>query len=121
VENWWGRELGTVLGISYTDKNKTGSVTIDGDTYTIYENLITGKPPNNRIQTYKQYMVVRANKRTEGIVSVNEHFKAWENLGMELGKIFEVSLAVSGIQSLGTAEVRRNVLTIGGDSIGNTH
>jgi putative nucleotidyltransferase with HDIG domain len=116
VENWWGREVGTFL--DFIDKNIKGTVTVDGDTYNIYEFLITGKTPNKETQAYKQYWSVRTNKRAEGIVSVNEHFKAWEYLGMRFGKVLEVSLAIFGWQSSGAAEVRRNMLTIGETTIG---
>jgi hypothetical protein len=39
---------------------------------------------------------------------------------MNLGSIFEVSLAINGWKSSGSAEVCQNVLTIGETTLGNT-
>ena len=49
---------------------------------------------------------------------MSEHFKAWENLGMPMGKMYEVALTVEGYQSSGSANVYSNTLTIGGNSGG---
>ncbi|TLF60022.1 glycoside hydrolase family 11 protein, partial [Bacillus spizizenii] len=62
------------------------------------------------------YWSVRQTKRTSGTVSVSEHFKKWESLGMPMGKMYETALTVEGYQSNGSANVSTNVLTIGGKS-----
>ncbi|MCY7891421.1 glycoside hydrolase family 11 protein, partial [Bacillus spizizenii] len=48
---------------------------------------------------------VRQTKRTSGTVSVSEHFKKWESLGMPMGKMYETALTVEGYQSNGSANV----------------
>ena len=63
--------------------------------------------------TFKQYWSVRTSKRTSGTISVTEHFKKWESLGMPMGKLCEVALNVEGYQSSGYADVYKNNLTIG--------
>ncbi len=85
-------------------------------TYDIYETIRINQPSIIGIATFKQYWSVRQTKRTSGSVSVSEHFKKWESLGMPLGKMYETALTVEGYQSNGSANVTTNVLTIGGQS-----
>lgn len=89
-----------------------GTITVDGGTYDIYETTRTNQPSIKGTTTFEQYWSVRQTKRTSGTISVSEHFKKWESLGMPMGKMYETSLVVEGYQSSGTAEVTENTLTI---------
>ncbi|UOQ50628.1 glycoside hydrolase family 11 protein [Gracilibacillus caseinilyticus] len=97
-----------------------GTITVDGGTYDIYETTRTNQPSIEGTATFQQYWSVRRTKRTSGTISVSEHFKKWESLGMEMGNMHEVALTVEGYQSSGTANVYSNTLTIGGDESGST-
>jgi len=78
------------------------TITVDGSEYDIYEqNRIVGDT------RFKLYWSVRREPRTSGTVSVSEHFKAWEALGMELGKFYEISFFVEGYESIGSAELTK--------------
>lgn len=95
-----------------------GTINVDGGTYDIYETTRVQQPSIKGTATFQQYWSVRTSKRTSGTISVSEHFKAWENLGMPMGKMYEVALTVEGYQSSGYADVYSNTLTIGGNSGG---
>ena len=95
-----------------------GTVEIDGGTYDIYETTRTNKPSIKGDTTFQQYWSVRTDKKTSGTISVGKHFKAWEAMGMKLGKMYEVALCVEGYQSRGTADVYKFDLSIGGETLG---
>lgn len=46
------------------------------------------------------------------MIPLTAHFKAWEDLGLELGKLYEVAVTVEGYQSSGTAKIYRNEIRI---------
>lgn len=92
-----------------------GIITIDGDTYNVYETTRINQPSIKGNTTFKQYWSVRTSKRTSGDVPVSEHFKEWERLGMTMGKMYEVSLVVEGYQSSGRANVTSMSINMGSD------
>jgi len=97
-----------------------GQVTIDDGTYDIYETTRTNQPSIQGTQTFQQYWSVRTTKRTNGTISVSEHFQAWANKGMtgiSTGKMYEAALKVEGYQSRGSAEISKNILKIKGTPI----
>lgn len=96
-----------------------GQITVDGGTYDVYETTRYNQPSIEGNTTFQQYWSVRTSKRTSGTISVTEHFKAWERMGMRCGNLYETALTVEGYQSSGTANVYRNVLSIGGNGGGN--
>lgn len=103
VESWGTyRPTGTYKGSFYAD----------GGTYDIYETLRVNQPSIIGDATFKQYWSVRQTKRTSGTVSVSEHFKKWESLGMPMGKMYETALTVEGYRSNGSANVMTNQLMI---------
>ena len=86
----------------------------------MYETTRYNQPSIDGNTTFKQYWSVRTSKRTSGTISVTEHFKKWESLGMPMGKLYEVALNVEGYQSSGYADVYKNNLTIGGSTSGGS-
>lgn len=90
-----------------------GTITVDGSTYDIYETTHVNQPSIDGTATFKQYWSVRTSKRTRGTISVNEHLKQWESMGMQMGKMYEVALTVEGYQSSGSADVYKNDIRIG--------
>ena len=89
-----------------------GTVTVGDSTYDIYETTPVNQPSIDGTQTFRQYWSVRKGKRTEDTVDMTAHFRAWEDMGLELGKLYEISLTVEGYQSSGTATVYQNEITL---------
>lgn len=90
-----------------------GSIYVDGGTYDIYQTTRYNQPSIEGTSTFNQYWSVRQSKRSSGTISVSEHFKKWESLGMPMGKMYEVAFTVEGYQSNGSANVYTNTLSIG--------
>ncbi len=89
-----------------------GQITVDGGTYDVYVTVRENQPSIEGNTTFTQYWSVRTEKRTEGTISVHEHFKAWTEFGLKLGRLYEASLTVEGFQSKGTANVYKNELLV---------
>lgn len=88
------------------------SVDIGGATYDIYETQRVNQPSIDGTQTFQQYWSVRKGKRTEDVICLTDHFAAWQEQGLELGKLYEVALTVEGYQSSGAANIYRNEIII---------
>ena len=85
-----------------------GSVNIDGGEYKVYtisRNAYTIEGNKG----FTQYISIRQNTRTKGTISVSKHFKAWEDLGMKVGNLYDISFSVEGWESDGQAEVSMNM------------
>ncbi len=88
------------------------TVDIGDSTYDIYKTQRINQPSIDGTQTFDQYWSVRKGKRTEDTICLTDHFEAWQEAGLELGKLYEVALTVEGYQSSGTAKILRNTLTV---------
>jgi hypothetical protein len=76
-----------------------GTFTVDGGTYNVYTNLRVNQPSIEGDKTFIQYFSIRQDMTTErrqcGTISVTEHFKKWEELGLALGNnIYECKFLV---------------------------
>ena len=91
-----------------------GQITVDGGTYDVYQTTRVNQPSIDGNTTFQQYWSVRTTKRTSGTISVSEHFKAWERMGLKMGKMYEAALTVEGYQSSGQATVTKNNISFGG-------
>lgn len=97
-----------------------GQITVDGGTYDVYQTTRVNQPSIQGNTTFQQYWSVRTSKRTSGTISVSEHFKAWERMGMKCGKLYEAALNVEGYQSSGSANVYKNTFSVGGSGSNNS-
>jgi hypothetical protein len=80
VEDRFGGQLGTPYGCSYK-----GEFTVDGAVYKIYVGTRNNQPSITGNATFPQIFSVRQGARQSGTISITEHFKKWEELGIGLG------------------------------------
>ncbi len=81
-------------------------IQVDGGTYEVRRSQRNNQPSIIGTTSFPQYWSLRTQNRTSGSINVAEHFAAWEQAGLEMGDIYEVSMAVEGFGSSGTAEVQ---------------
>lgn len=86
VDDWFGNGIigPSIMG---NETTKKGEFTVDGATYYIYQATRPAGSGNieGSNQPFLQYFSVRQTRRQCGTISVTEHFKEWEKLGMKLG------------------------------------
>ena len=92
-----------------------GTIEVDGGVYDVYQTTRENQPSIEGNTTFEQYWSVRRDKRESGVISVSEHFKKWEEMGMKMGNLYEAALNVEGYQSSGKANVYKNNIVIGGE------
>ena len=86
-----------------------GTVVSDGGTYEIYRTQRVQKPSIRGTQTFYQYWSVRTDRRPLGAdstITFSNHVKAWENLGMKLGRMHYQVMATEGFGSIGGSDIR---------------
>lgn len=88
------------------------TIEIGDSVYDVYITERVNQPSIDGTATFRQYWSVRKGKRTEDTIDLSAHFAAWQELGLEMGKLYEVALTVEGYQSSGTAKVYRNEIVI---------
>ena len=117
IENWGPNNY---KGYSAGTHIHKGTITIDGDTYDIYESTRTNQPSILGNRTFKQYWSIRRTRRSEGTISISEHFKAWQEAGLNMnGNMYEVAFCIeafggSARNASGRAIVHKNKLTVNG-------
>ena len=104
-----------------SDFQKMGTIKVDGGTYEVYSGEHDGPSIDPNVTHFKQYWSVRVDSdlRSEGTITVSDHFKAWEQYNMQMGGLHEVALNVEGWESSGKANVTKNDLRIGDGSGGD--
>ncbi len=97
VDDWFGNQWqsDTVpLGVGTTRGTIIGTITVDGAIYDIHKSLRVQKPSIDGTKTFTQIFSVRRYLRQCGTISVTEHFKKWEELGLKLGNLYEAKFLV---------------------------
>ena len=97
VDDWFGNQSQSdsePLGVRTTRGTIIGTITVDGAIYDIHKSLRVQKPSIDGTQTFTQIFSIRRNLRNCGTISVTEHFKKWEELGLKLGNLYEAKFLV---------------------------
>jgi hypothetical protein len=87
--------------------SKLGTIQVDGGTYDVYVSEMTGTGP----ATTRLYSV-RQTSRHCGHISISEHFAKWVSLGMQLGKMVEVSITVEAGGGTGSIDFTTASVTV---------
>jgi len=97
VEDWFGNKWQsdtTPVGISTTKGSVVGSFNADGADYDSIRNVRVQMPSIEGPKTFVQYFSVRRTPRQSGTISITEHFKQWESLGLTLGNMYEAKFLI---------------------------
>ncbi|MCL2628603.1 MAG: glycoside hydrolase family 11 protein [Oscillospiraceae bacterium] len=95
------------------------TVEIDGGLYEIRIATRVEQPSIEGTKTFLQIFSIRKEHRTEGTITLSDHFKAWKDLGLDVsGNLYEVSMCIEGFQSSGSGSLSRHILTIGDEVYG---
>lgn len=92
-----------------------GTIDVNGSIYDIYQNTRVNQPSIIGNTTFQQYFSIRRNKTNSGTINISDHFEKWESLGMDMGKMYEVSFVVEGYQSSGNFNFTELDVFVGDD------
>ena len=108
VEDWFG----TGSAPSIWGGSKKGSFVVDGETYDIITHTQNNQPSIHGNATFPQYFSVRQKRRQCGHISISEHFKKWDSLGLRLGKMYEARILVEAAGGNGSIDFTRASLVV---------
>jgi len=97
VEDWFGNQWQsdtTPITTNTTGGSVVGSFTMDGAVYDVVKNVRNRQPSIDGTKTFTQYFSIRKTPRKSGTISVTEHFKQWESMGLRLGNMYEAKFLV---------------------------
>jgi len=97
VEDWFGNQWQSdaiPISTNTTGGSVMGSFTMDGAVYDVIKNVRIMKPSIDGTKTFTQYFSVRKTPRKSGTISITEHFKQWESMGLRLGSMYEAKFLV---------------------------
>lgn len=93
---------------------KIGSAEIDGAIYNFYKGTMLNNPSifDDKKQ-FVQIFSIRQTKRQCGHISVSEHFKAWEKLGVKTGPLYDCKIVVETGGDVGSVDFHHATMWIG--------
>jgi len=115
VEDWFGnlwQEDTTPITTSTTSGSVLGSFTMDGAVYNVVRNVRIQQPSIDGTKTFVQYFSIRQTPRQSGTISITEHFKQWESMGLQLGNMYEAKFLVEAGGGTGWLEFSYLKLTM---------
>jgi hypothetical protein len=89
----------------FSPGSKVGSITVDGDTYTVYKNYRAGAPSIEGTSNFDQFFSVRDKTRQCGHIDLTQHFAGWAKLGLKLGKMYEAKVLVEASGGNGSVDL----------------
>nr|AGS52740.1 endo-1,4-beta-xylanase C precursor [uncultured bacterium contig00069] len=96
VDDWWGnrhQDDNTSVTTSTTGGNEVGTINVDGGSYKVIKSTRQNAPSiEGDNSNFDQYFSVRQSPRKCGTISITEHFREWDRLGLKLGKLYEAKI-----------------------------
>ncbi|NLG18334.1 MAG: glycoside hydrolase family 11 protein [Fibrobacter sp.] len=71
-----------------------GTINVDGSDYEVITRQMKQQPSVKGTQDFPQVFSIRKNTRASGTISISNHFNKWEDMGIDLGKLYEVKIKV---------------------------
>lgn len=88
-----------------------GHVDSDGATYEVWQKKRTNAPSIDGDNTdFEQYWSVRTSMHCGGTINTGNHWRAWAEMGLELGTHQYMALAIEGQRGSGKADLTAGVL-----------
>jgi endo-1,4-beta-xylanase len=107
VEDWFGNQWQldtTPVDTNTTKGSVVGNFKVDGADYDIIRNVRVQMPSIEGRKTFVQYFSLRRTPRQSGTISITEHFKQWESIGLTLGNMYEAKFLIEAAGSAGWIE-----------------
>ena len=109
----WGSEKPGGFSSDGTPRDEVGTLVADGETYDVWKKTRVDKPAiTGDSETFDQYFSIRRTARQCGTISVSEHFKQWEELGLSLGNFHEIKLLLESQFNSGTIKFTSASVTV---------
>ncbi|HKO92318.1 MAG TPA: glycoside hydrolase family 11 protein, partial [Polyangiaceae bacterium] len=109
VEN----SFGNGPAVPYATQQR-GTFNLDGASYRIYTGTKTNQPSIHGNATFTQVFSVRQTPRQCGHISVSDHFRQWQGMGINLGKMYEARVLVEAGGGSGSATFTTAYVTVNG-------
>lgn len=95
-----------------------GTISVDGSQYNVLTRQQQNQPSIKGTASFPQVFSIRQQTRSSGTISISEHFKQWEKLGITLGKLYEVKIKVESYSesnaSSGSCNVTKAIIMVNG-------
>ncbi|KAK3685136.1 xylanase G1 [Podospora appendiculata] len=105
VEYYIVEAIGTHNPADNPEAKMKGNLTSDGGTYNIMTKKRVNKPSIQGTATFDQFWSIRTANQVGGTVNTGNHFQAWKDAGLKLGKQSYMIVAVEGQDSSGNATI----------------
>jgi hypothetical protein len=111
VEDWFGGRP-TYAG------TRIATITVDGGAYDVLTHTQVNQPSiTGSNATFVQFWSLRQTARQCGHISVSEHFRKWDSLGLKLGKMEETRILVESMNNSGTIDFTKGTVVVGSANV----
>ncbi len=119
VEYYIVEDSYSVMPVNPGSATNKGNANIDGGMYILYSRPVSGTGSSlcSGVSSWTQFYSVRQTARQCGQISISEHFKAWNDAGMTLGKLDQATILVEAGGGTGSIDFTTASVTTGASSL----